>query len=100
MQYLEMYDGKLPDNEHLNNLQARLKIDLNLLNQETENTDRTNETDHKNHQSIYLELSEHQRKLLNEMNRRAEFDEELIRKYHALTDLEEFRIREKILQVT
>ena len=30
-----------------------------------------------------------------EMNRRAEFDEELIRKYLALIDMEEFKIREK-----
>jgi CPA1 family monovalent cation:H+ antiporter len=29
------------------------------------------------------------------MNRRAEFDEELIRKYLSLIDLEEFKIREK-----
>jgi len=98
LQYLnEKYDGKLPDNEHLNNLHARLKIDMKLLNQELENTDRTNETALQNYQSIYLELLEHQRKLLNEMNRRAEFDEELIRKYLSLIDLEEFKIREKQL---
>jgi len=29
------------------------------------------------------------------MNRHAEFDEELIRKYLSLIDLEEFKIREK-----
>jgi CPA1 family monovalent cation:H+ antiporter len=32
------------------------------------------------------------------MNHRAEFDEELIRKYLSLIDLEEFKIREKILR--
>ena len=32
------------------------------------------------------------------MNRLAEFDEELIRKYLSLIDLEEFKIREKRLQ--
>jgi monovalent cation/hydrogen antiporter len=32
------------------------------------------------------------------MNHRAEFDEELIRKYLALVDIEEFKIREKQLQ--
>jgi CPA1 family monovalent cation:H+ antiporter len=32
------------------------------------------------------------------MNRFAEFDEELIRKYLSLIDLEEFKIREKQLQ--
>ena len=99
LQYLnEKYDGKLPDNEHLHNLHARLKIDMKLLNQELENTDRTNENALQSFQGIYLELLEHQRKLLNEMNRRAEFDEELIRKYLTLIDLEEFKIREKKVQ--
>jgi CPA1 family monovalent cation:H+ antiporter len=32
------------------------------------------------------------------MNRRAEFDEELIRKYLLLTDVEEFKVREIGLQ--
>ena len=99
LQYLnEKYDGKLPDNEHLNNLYARLKIDMKLLSQELENTDRTNENALRNFQNIYLELLEHQRKLLSEMNRYDEFDEELIRKYLSLIDLEEFKIREKILK--
>ena len=30
---------------------------------------------------VYLELLDHQRKLLNTINHRAEFDEDLIRKY-------------------
>jgi CPA1 family monovalent cation:H+ antiporter len=36
--------------------------------------------------------------MLTEMNRKDEFDEELIRKYFALIDMEEFKIREKSLQ--
>ena len=35
-------------------------------------------------------------KLLDKMNHKAEFDEDLIRKYHALIDLEEFKAREKL----
>jgi monovalent cation/hydrogen antiporter len=35
-----------------------------------------------------------------EMNRRAEFDEELIRKYLALIDLEEIKLREKWFEET
>jgi CPA1 family monovalent cation:H+ antiporter len=38
--------------------------------------------------------------MLIEMNRRDEFDEELIRKYLALIDLEEFKVRGKIIQET
>ena len=99
LQYLnEKYDGKLPSNEHLNNLHARLNIDMKLLSQELENTERTNENALQNYHSIYLELLEHQRKLLTEMNRRAEFNEELIRKYLSLIDLEEFKILEKQLK--
>ncbi|HEX7906400.1 MAG TPA: Na+/H+ antiporter [Chitinophagaceae bacterium] len=99
LQYLnDKYDGKLPDNEHLNNLHARLKIDMKLLGEEFENTDRTNENALQHFQGVYLELLEHQRKLLMKMNHRAEFDEELIRKYLGLIDLEEFKIREKQLQ--
>jgi monovalent cation/hydrogen antiporter len=32
------------------------------------------------------------------MNNRAEFDEELIRKYLSLMDIEEFKVREKLPQ--
>lgn len=99
LQYLnEKYDGKLPYNEHLHNLYARLEIDMKLLSGELENTGRTNENALRNFQGIYLELLEHQRKILKEMNRRAEFDEELIRKYLSLIDLEEMKTREKILK--
>ena len=99
LQYLnEKYDEKLPDNEHLHNLYARLKIDTKLLSEELGKTERTNENALRNFQGIYLELLEHQRKLLSEMNHRAEFDEELIRKYLSLIDLEELKVREKILK--
>lgn len=47
------------------------------------------------YERIYLELLERQRKLLKEMNRSDEFDEELIRKYLSLIDVEEFEVREK-----
>ena len=71
---------------------------MKLLSGELENTDRTNKNALRNFQAIYLELLEDQRKLLSGMNRRAEFDEELIRKYLSLIDLEELKVREKILK--
>ncbi len=82
----------------IRNLNARFKIDLKHLNQELEKTDNTKESPLKNFQQVYLEILEHQRKLLNEMNHKAEFDEELIRKYLSLIDLEELKVREKISQ--
>jgi monovalent cation/hydrogen antiporter len=99
---LEFLDAKcgreLAHNEHLNNLRARLQIDLTLFNQELEGIGEARESSFTNYQDIYLELLEQQRRLLNEMNRLAEFDEELIRKYLSLIDVEEFKFREKRLQ--
>ncbi len=83
-------------NEHLNNLLERLQIDLNFFQRDLEEIIHTTENVRANYQRVYLEMLEHQRKLLYEMNRRAEFDEELIRKYLSLIDLEEFKLREKL----
>jgi len=87
-------DGEL-ENEHLHNLRSRLQIELNFFRQDIEGL--VNDTDNSfwKFLQIYLELLEEQRKLLYAMNTRAEFDEELIRKYLALIDLEELKVREK-----
>lgn len=45
---------------------------------------------------IHLDILEAQRAQLTAMNHKAEFDEELIRKYLSLVDIEEFKVREKI----
>jgi monovalent cation/hydrogen antiporter len=99
LNYLEEKHGlEWSKNEHLENLHARLKIDLQLISRELEQTDNIQENGLRNYQQVYLELLEQQRKLLNQMNHRAEFDEELIRKYLSLTDLEEFKLREKMVK--
>lgn len=101
LQYLEdKYDNGLSHNDHLDNLRSKLKTDLKLLSEELDHTNTTNESTRSDYHSIYLEVLEHQRTLLNHMNHRAEFDEELIRKYLALIDLEEFKTREKQVQET
>lgn len=98
LQFLEeKYGEERSMNEHLNIFYEKLKIDVNFFNQEFEEITTTKGDPLKNYQSIHLELLEHQRELLNEMNRSADYDEELIRKYFSLIDLEEFRIREKLL---
>ncbi|GAB3309563.1 hypothetical protein GCM10027511_22190 [Hymenobacter humi] len=43
---------------------------------------------------------EQQRTLLIDMSRRADFDEEIIRKHLAILDLEEYKLREKQLEPT
>jgi len=67
------------------------------LSREIENANGSKENSRSEHQRIYLELLDHQRKLLNKMNHRKEFDEDVIRKYLALVDIEEFKMREKFL---
>lgn len=94
----EKYKEERKQNEHLDNLFARLQIDVAFLQQDLKELSNTKENTLIRFYGIYLELLERQRKLLYEMNRRSEFDEELIRKYLSLIDIEEFKIREKQLQ--
>jgi CPA1 family monovalent cation:H+ antiporter len=99
LQYLEEKKGEdWQKNDHLQSLQSRLKAELNFFNRELETTGSIEGNSLKDYQRIYLELLEEQRRLLNKMNRHAEFDEDLIRKYLSLIDLEEFKTREKQLQ--
>ena len=85
-------------NKHVNNLHERLKLDLKFFGQAIDEVNHGENSSLKNYQTIYLDLLEQQRNLLNKMNRRSEFDEDLIRKYLSLIDLEEFKIREKQVQ--
>lgn len=93
----ENYAADGANNRQLNDLLEKLKIELKLFNQTIEETDTTQENPIKNHQHVYLQLLEHQRELLDRINLKAEFDEELTRKYHSLIDIEEFKVREKML---
>lgn len=93
----DKYADDLGSNHHLKNLKSRYEIDVNHFQQELADS---NSTDHsiKGFQDIYLALLDEQRMLLNKMNKHSEFDEDLIRKYLSLIDIEEYKLREKILQ--
>ena len=78
----------------MRNLHEKLNFELEHFKREVDGTTKGN-GQFKNYQRIYLDILNHQRKLLNEMNRRAEFDEEIIRKYLSLIDMEELEVREK-----
>lgn len=91
----EKYGGERKQNEHLNNLFSRLQLDLDFLQQDLNKPKNPTGNSLVDFQRIYLELLERQRQLLIGMNRHSEFDEDLIRKYLALIDLEEFKTREK-----
>jgi CPA1 family monovalent cation:H+ antiporter len=90
----EKYGKERVKIEHLDNLVARLELDLNFLEQKLDGSDGAEQRP-ANFPSIYLELLDQQRKLLDKMNHSSEVDEDLIRKYMSLIDLEEFKLREK-----
>jgi CPA1 family monovalent cation:H+ antiporter len=86
------YGRERAENEHLKNLFAKLESDLRSLDGEVHEIDGQSIAEY---ETVYLELLERRRSLLNEMNQSNEFDEELIRKYLSLIDFEEFELREK-----
>jgi len=56
LQYLEdKYGEDRLKSEHVQNLQSRLKAELNFFNQELETTDHTGDNSLKDYQHIYLE---------------------------------------------
>lgn len=98
LQYLEEnYREDLRTNEHMNNLYSRMKIDETFFGRGLEEIKKGDTNSLGQSQRVYLELLEQQRILLDKINHKAEFDEELIRKYLSLIDMEEFKIREKLL---
>jgi len=94
----EKYKEDGATNKQLSDLLEKLRIEMKLFNQTLEETDENQESLFKGHQHVYLQLLDHQRELLNKINLKAEFDEDLIRKYHSLIDIEEYKVREKMLQ--
>jgi CPA1 family monovalent cation:H+ antiporter len=96
LQFLEEeYGEEQVRNEHLKNLSARLHLDLRSFNQELDGHSDGPENTLNKYRAVYLKVLERQRMSLNEMNRSAQFDEDLIRKYLSLIDVEEFKMREK-----
>lgn len=99
LKYLqETYGVDRVDNEYLDNLLARLQIDLKFFDQDFDELHNSDDNQLLSYQRIYLQLLEQQRQLLYKMNRHAEFDEDVIRKYLTLIDIEEYKLREKLLQ--
>jgi monovalent cation/hydrogen antiporter len=98
LQFLEdKYKSELDSNEHINNLHRRLEIDLTFFNQELKNLPNTSGNKLHIYHHIYLDLLEQQRKELNACRPNYDYDEEVIRKFLSLIDIEEFRVREQIV---
>jgi CPA1 family monovalent cation:H+ antiporter len=99
IQYLDDKHGTGIKNEHLANLYSRLQLELDFFHRQAEEKTESDANMLKAYQAIYLELLDEQRKLLTRMNKVAEFDEDVIRKYMSFIDLEELSTREKLLQL-
>jgi len=80
-------------NPYIHNLVEALRLDLASADGELHGS--ASDIERKTYRSLYLELLERQRRMLNEMNRNAEVDEELVRKYLSFIDLEELKIRDQ-----
>jgi len=91
----DKYSDETTENEHLENLHRRLQLELDFFTQEYERANDERDCSLQRFHDVYLEMLDHQREMLNRMNRFHEFDEDLIRKYVALIDIEEYKVREK-----
>jgi Na+/H+ antiporter len=89
------YSKELKQNQFVTNLHARVKTELTFFNEETHHKHHENKTDFQHYQAIYLNLLEEERELLKNINCENDFEEELIRKYLGLMDVEELRTRER-----
>ncbi|GAB2606549.1 Na+/H+ antiporter [Spirosoma areae] len=98
LQFLEEAGHEALSNEHIANLHERLQLDLRLLNQAEGEMINIAGNARPGYQRTYLSLLGRQRSALNELNHRAEYDEELIRKYLAFIDLDEYKVREKLVE--
>jgi Na+/H+ antiporter len=95
--YLEQKYGTTGvENEHIQQLQSRFRLEFKVFGQELQETHST-ENVLLEYQSIHLELLEQQRNMLHKINQHAEFDEDLIRKHLTLIDFEELKIRQKAI---
>lgn len=97
MEYLdEVYADNRPGMPHLSNLYERYQMEHDYFSRAVAAEPTTAAESIGRFRKAYLELLEVHRKLLEDMNHKEEFDEELIRKYLGLIDLEEYKVREKL----
>ena len=93
----DKYNGKFPS-DHLTNLHQKLNLDLHYFEHELKETGSGEGGKLNQFYHTYLDLLEQQRKMLHDMNALTEFDEDIIRKYMGLTDIEELKVRQKLAE--
>ena len=95
LNFLEQSPGNEHEtNEHLRILSAKLKNDLKTFEQDFEVFNSSGRALLEKYQEIYAALLNEQRKALAGLNRKDGLDEDLIRKYLSLIDLEETKLKE------
>jgi len=96
LQLLEdKYGNEQVSNKHLDNFMSKLRMDVEVLEPNNDVIKNTAGNTLKDFHKIYVEVLDQQKQLLKDLNRKSEFDEDLIRKYLSLVDIEEFKLREK-----
>jgi monovalent cation/hydrogen antiporter len=73
---------------------TKIGNDLNVFGQDLTEFRKSSQQDLREYGLVYLELLEEQRRAVRKLNEDESFDEELIRKYLSLIDLEETKLRE------
>jgi CPA1 family monovalent cation:H+ antiporter len=90
LNFLEQSHGSEQQlNEHLKMLSAKLRNDLAIFQQDVTVFNNESKGLLVQYHTIYLALLDEQRKALHQLNQKEEYDEELIRKYLSLVDLED-----------
>jgi len=94
---LSHYSLQLLDGEHkvtVENNPPLLQLRERFANDQLPPADNMNEL-HEDYRRIYLQLLEKQREVLHQLNKKNEMDDEIIRKYLTMLDLEEEKLRMK-----
>jgi len=90
----EQHADKLQTNSLLQSLQHRLEAEIDLLSATPGTETDTVHPEHfiPHYRQVYIELLNEQRQLLFKLNHKAEVDEDIIRKYLSLLDIEEEKL--------
>lgn len=95
LKFLEQEHATAHDrNEHLRNYSNKLRTDLQAFRKDIQSFNDDHRETIMQYQDIYVSVLNEQRRTLRELNHQDQYDEEIIRKYLSLIDLEETKLQE------
>jgi CPA1 family monovalent cation:H+ antiporter len=94
----EKYKEEIGTNHYVGNLKTKYETDIEELEALLKKDPHPPHIG-SNYHRIYREVIDSQRALLHQLNRKAEVDEEIIRKHFSLLDLEEEKLRQRFEEV-